>query len=232
MTPSDDPRVLPLTVTLDRPWLRVALPRPMRVLSWAPVGAGYLTTDQVLWREVRNADLTPDFDAESWFAAQMPPGAVGMLTSRDVGTWVEARAEVDGIRAHCVATLGLSNAESVGRRLPWHSADYGTINLLVALDAPLTEAAQLEALSIAVQARTAAVMEAGLDLATGIATGTGTDCVAVACVPGDLRYAGLHTAVGEATGAAVRRAIGQAATCWRSCRSVGGPNTARRERSA
>ncbi len=203
-----------MKVTLDRPWLRLHLPRPMRVLSWAPVGAGYLTTDRIFWREVRNSDLVPGFDVESWFAAEMPEGAVGMLTSRDVGTWVEAAAEVEGIRARCVATLGLSNAESVGRRLPWHSADYGTINLAVVLEAGLTEAAQLEALSIAVQARTAAVMEAGMELATGLATGTGTDCAALACEAGTERYAGLHTAVGEAVGAAVRQAIGQAARDW------------------
>ena len=103
-------------VTLDRPWLRMALPQEMRVLSWAPHGAGYTPADAILWREVRNADLTPEFDAEGWLAAQMPQGAVGMLTSRDVGTFHERFAEVEGVTAHCLATVGLSNGESVGRR--------------------------------------------------------------------------------------------------------------------
>ena len=70
------------TVTLDRPWLRMVLPAPLRVLSWAPFGAGYTTANAILWREVRNADLTPDFDAYGWFAAQMgerAPGAVGIV---------------------------------------------------------------------------------------------------------------------------------------------------------
>lgn len=205
-----------IAVALDRPWLTARLPLPMRILSHAPYGAGYRTTDTVLWREVRNADLTPDFAVEDWFAAQMAraPGAVGMLTSRDVGTWRQAKAEVEGIRAECVVTLGLSNAESVGRRLPWHPADYGTINILTATDAGLTEIAQLEALTIAVQARTAGVISAGLALATGQATGTGTDCLALACLPGQGRYAGLHTAVGEAIGACVRQAVEGAAADW------------------
>lgn len=203
-----------MSVTLDRPWLRMALPRPMRVLSWAPHGAGYLAAEAILWREVRNADLTPEFDAESWLSAQMPPRAVGMLTSRDVGTFHQARAEVEGLRAWCVVTAGLSNAESVGARLPYHSADYGTINLGIVLEAGLTETAQLEAMSIAVQARTAGVMEAGLRLATGLATGTGTDCIALACDAGPGRYAGLHTAAGEVLGAAVRQAVGQACKAW------------------
>ncbi len=201
-------------VTLDRPWLRMALPQEMRVLSWAPHGAGYTPADAILWREVRNADLTPEFDAEGWLAAQMPQGAVGMLTSRDVGTFHESFAEVEGVTAHCVATVGLSNGESVGLRLPYHSADYGTINIGLVTNAALTEAAQLEAMSIVVQARTVGVMAAGVSLATGLATGTGTDCVALACLPGQGRYAGLHTAVGEAVGAAVRDCLTRASQAW------------------
>ncbi len=50
-----------IAVTLERPWLVARLPAPWRVLSHAPHGAGYRVTDSVLWREVRNADLTPDF---------------------------------------------------------------------------------------------------------------------------------------------------------------------------
>ncbi len=206
-----------ITVALDRPWLEARLPRPMRILGWAPVGGGSVTADRVLWREVRNADLTPDFDAIAWFHGEMAcraPGAVGRLTSRDSGGWRAGGALVEGIRAHAVATVGLSNAEAVGRRLPWHPADYGTINLLVAVEAGLTEAAQLEALSIAVQARTVAVIEAGLQLATGLATGTGTDCVVLACDPGATPHAGLHTAVGEAVGAAARGAMTLAVADW------------------
>jgi adenosylcobinamide amidohydrolase len=98
--------------------------------------------------------------------------------------------------------------------LPYHSADYGTINIGLLTNATLTEAAQLEAMSIAVQARTAGVMAAGLELATGLATGTGTDCVALACLPGKDRYAGLHTPVGEAVGAAVRDCLTRASRSW------------------
>ena len=201
---------------LSRPWLIAHLPRPLRVLSWAPFRPGFVTATSVRWREVKNADLPLDFDVEGWFEREMStwPDAVGMLTSRDIGTYRLASATVDGITATCLATVGLSNAEAVGRRRPWHSADWGTINLCTAVDAPLTEAAQLEALSIAVEARTAAVMEAGLTLPTGTATGTGTDCAALACDPGEGRYAGLHTAIGEVIGAATRQAIAEAAADW------------------
>lgn len=205
-----------LAVEVTRPWLAAHLPRPMRVLSWAPFAPGFTQARHVVWREVRNADLTPDFDVDHWFAAEMArwPDAVGMLTSRDIGTYQRAEVTVDGIRAACLATVGLTNAEAVGRRRPYHSADFGTINLCTVIDAGLTETAQLEALSIAVQARTAAVLEVGLHLDTGLATGTGTDCAALACDPGEGRYAGLHTAVGEAIGAATRQAVAAAAADW------------------
>lgn len=207
-----------IAVGLDRPWLVADLPRPMRTLSWAPHRPGYAMASRIVWREIRNADLTEDLEVAPWFRAELQAAgqgdAVAMLTSRDIGTYRQASAEVAGIVADCVATAGLSNAESVGRRLPYHSADWGTINLAVAVAAPLSESAQLEALSVAVQARTAAVVAAGLMLATGPATGTGTDCVVMACDAGDLPFAGLHTAVGEAVGAAVLAAVTGAVDDW------------------
>jgi adenosylcobinamide amidohydrolase len=213
-----------IRATLRRPWLIADLARPLRLLSWAPHNAGFVTADRVVWREVRNADLPQDFDVERWFPQEVEragfAGAVGMLTSRDIGTFRQADVVVEGVAAACVATAGLSNAESVGARRPYHSADFGTINLAVAVDAALTEAAQLEALSIAVQARTAAVMAAGVDLPTGLATGTGTDCAVLGCDAGQGRYAGLHTAVGEAVGAATRMAVALAVADWTRWRAA------------
>jgi adenosylcobinamide amidohydrolase len=110
--------------------------------------------------------------------------------------------------------VGLSNAERVGHRRLVESAEYGTINLLAVADAPLSDAALVELLSIATQARTAAVMEHGPDLPSGRATGTGTDCIVVAAPPGAERYAGLHTEVGEAVGAAVYAAVASGVRDW------------------
>jgi adenosylcobinamide amidohydrolase len=209
-------------VTLQRPWLVASLPRAMRCLSHAPFASGYVMADRVAWREVRNADLAEGFDVGPWFADEMRahPGAVGMLTSRDVGTYRLESVEVEGVRASCLVTLGLSNAEAVGKRRPYHTADFGTINMCVAVDAGLTESAQLEAFGVAVQARTAGVMAAGLALPTGLATGTGTDCVVLACDAGDIGFAGLHTVVGEAVGACVLRAVTGAAQEWVRARGV------------
>ncbi len=116
--------------------------------------------------------------------------------------------------AFCLATVGLSNAERIGTRMDRSGKDWGTINVALHLDLPLSEAALLELMSITTQARTAAVMEARLDLPTGRATGTGTDCIAVAAPAGDTAFAGLHTPQGEAAGRAVHAAVRRGAQVW------------------
>ncbi|WP_323779776.1 adenosylcobinamide amidohydrolase [Leisingera sp.] len=207
-------------VTLERPWIEFDLGAEMRVLSWAVNRPGLVTARRILWREVRNSDLPPGLDVREWFAAELfarsGEDAVAFLTSRDVRRYCEATAEVEGICAHAVATVGLSNAERVGSRIDYSSRNWGTINVAVHLTHGLTHAGLIEAMSIAVQARTAAVMEAGITLPAGAATGTGTDCVAVAAPAGANPYAGLHTATGEAIGKAVYQAVRIGALEWKS----------------
>ncbi len=207
-----------IAVTLTRPFLIADLGAAHRVLSFAPWRPGFQTADRVVWREVRNADLTPDFDAESWYEAELAraghAGAVGLLTSRDIGRHCLRHAEVEGLRVSCLATVGLGNAERIGARLGRVLVDWGTINLAVKIEAGLTDAALLEAFSLAAEARTAAVLSVGLQTPQGLATGTGTDCIAVAAQPGMLAYAGKHTAIGEAVGRAVFDAVRSGAADW------------------
>lgn len=206
---------------LARPWLDWRLGAPHRVLSWSLTRPGLVRASRITWLEVRNADLPAGFDARAWLQAELAArgtaDAVAMLTSRDLGALETAQARVEGVTARCVATVGLSNAERIGRRLDRSGQDWGTINIAVVTDATLTEAALIEMLSIAAQARTAAVIEAGLDLPTGRATGTGTDCIAVAAADGDAAptaFAGLHTALGEAVGRACHDAVSRGARVW------------------
>ncbi|ATF18227.1 adenosylcobinamide amidohydrolase [Phaeobacter gallaeciensis] len=208
------------TVTLDRPWIEFDLGAEVQVLSWAVNRPGLVTARRILWREVRNSDLPCDLDVAEWFAGELVQrgceDAVAFLTSRDVRRYCEASATVEGISAQAVATVGLSNAERAGSRMDYASRNWGTINVALRLSEGLTHAALIEAMSIAVQARTAAVMEVGIALPSGTATGTGTDCVAVAAPAGATPYAGLHTATGEAIGRAVYQAVHLGALEWKS----------------
>ena len=207
-----------MSVTLDRPWLRFDLGEAHRVLSWSLTRPGFVKADTILWREVRNADLPEDFDVHRWLSEELvargDEAAVTMLTSRDLDAFETAEVTVDGVTAQCVATVGLSNAERIGTRLDRSGKDWGTINIAVRVDAPLADAALVELVSIIAQARTTAVMEMGNALPTGLATGTGTDCIAVAAPPGDAPFAGMHTAVGEAVGRAAYTAVHAGARIW------------------
>ncbi|MEI4262364.1 adenosylcobinamide amidohydrolase [Roseovarius sp. D0-M9] len=213
-------------VRLEAPWLEFDLGGEMRVLSWAVNRPGFVSARRILWREVRNADLPADLDVTNWLEhalkARHALDAVTFLTSRDIRHHHVSEVHVEDAIATAMATVGLSNAERIGTRLDLSGHDWGTINIALRLDAGqgrgvqngLTDAGLAEALSIAASARTAAVMEAGLDLPTGRATGTGTDCIAVAAAPGDINYAGLHTALGEAAGRAVHQAVAAGADEW------------------
>ncbi|AUR06000.1 adenosylcobinamide hydrolase (plasmid) [Phaeobacter inhibens] len=207
-------------VSLERPWIEFDLGAEMQVLSWAVNRPGLVTARRILWCEVRNSDLPRDLDVTEWFAGELAQrgceDAVAFLTSRDVRRYCEASATVEGISAQAVATVGLSNAERAGSRMDYASCNWGTINVALRLSEGLTQAGLIEAMSIAVQTRTAAVMEAGIVLPSGTATGTGTDCVAVAALAGATPYAGLHTATGEAIGKAVYQAVHLGALEWKS----------------
>lgn len=218
-----------MEIICARPWLVAELGGPHRVLSWSLTKPGFVTVQRVVWREVRNADLPEDFDALAWLREDMARAghgdAVGLLTSRNIERHHSREVQIEDEAAACLATVGLSNAERVGSRTGW-KYPAGTINLLVTVGRSLSEAAMIEVLSIAVEARTLAVLEAGF--ATGDdgapATGTGTDCIAIASpisspIPSlfggqEAHFAGKHTALGEATGAAVLAAMRAAVGEW------------------
>ena len=219
--PADPPA---FQLTHRPPWLIARFAAPQRVLSWALNRPGIQSTEAVAWLQVEDGDLPPEVDARTLLQARLAAAglgdALGLLTSRGLRHRRRSSHSCEGTHADCVVTLGLSNAERVGHRRAAgrQSAAAGTINLLCHVSAPLSEAALLEALSVATQARTTAVLERGYapDPALGPVTGTGTDCIVIACPrdgPG-LPYAGLHTAAGEAIGAAVLHATDEAMELW------------------
>lgn len=207
-----------MSLTYAAPWLDFDLGAEMQVLSHAPHRPGAVTARRILWREVRNADLPPCLDARQWLASELAArkagDAVCFLTSRAIAHHVIRAADAGISQAVAVATVGLSNAERVGHQMDRSGQSWGTINIAVQVNCGLTPEAMIEALTIVAEARTAAVIEIGLALPTGRATGTGTDCTAVAAPRGAASYAGLHTEVGEALGAAAYSAVLVGAQDW------------------
>ena len=211
--------------------LVVPLGAPHDVLSWAIVGGGRRVATDVVWREVVRGELGPEVDPPALLRRALAdvglPDAVGLMTARDVRTFDVAEVVDAGgaLRAQCVATVGLANALAAGDP-PGTPPDAhaGTINVCVSLSVPLTDEALLEALALAAEARTAAVLEARLPspLSGRPASGTGTDCIVVAApvVPGGgypaarFAYAGKHTRVGSVLGTAVRDAVARGIARW------------------
>lgn len=208
------------SIALDRPWLAFDLGGQMNVLSWALNRPGFVKARRIVWREVRDADLPENFDVQHWLSQELKDRgeakSVAFLTSRSIDRFHYVEAEVGNVKARALVTVGLSNVERVGYRRYAESASHGTINIAVQVNVGLGEAALLEALSIVVQARTTAILDAEVPLPSGAATGTGTDCVAIAAPSGEILFAGLHTEVGEALGRAVYEAVFDGAKAWQA----------------
>jgi adenosylcobinamide amidohydrolase len=199
----------PFSITLDPPFIVASFDEPQRILSWAMLRPGFQMTRRVVWLEVRNADLPDGMDAGEMVRKRIADAelddAVLLVTSRDIRRYRFIHVRIEGADVRCLTTVGLSNSERVGSRLHQPPPCAGTINTLVHVAGPLSDAAMIEAISIATEARTAAVLDSGVRRGGLKITGTGTDCIAVATPlgPDATLYAGKHTAIGEAIGAAV-----------------------------
>lgn len=211
---------LPFAISCRPPHLVASFDAPQTMLSWSLTKPGFQVARRVAWREVRNADLPAAEDPIDSIRRLMADSdladAVTLVTSRDIRRYHLAQSTVEDASAACLATVGLSNGERVGERCREPVWLPGTINILLHVSRSLSEAALVETVSIVTQARTAAILDADVRRAGAVVTGTGTDCIVVAAPTGGdaERFAGLHTAIGEAVGAAVYRAIREGAEVW------------------
>src|SRR5690606_2999127 len=139
-----------VTVAHDGDWLVARFAAPQRTASWAIIGGGVRRTTAVAWLRVRDRDLRPPVEPRELLRDRLAlrglAGAVGLLTSADVGRFADASHAWGDARARCVVTVGLGNALRAGDP-PGPAARIGTINLLCAVATPLTDEALFEALA-------------------------------------------------------------------------------------
>lgn len=199
----------PFEITLAPRKLVVRFREPLRCVSWAIVNGGFVMAPSVEWYFLRIDELRDVTDPRAYLAERIGPRSIGLLTSRREHAYVSDGSSV-------VATVGLSNALRVGDAPAPAAAS--TINALICCDERLTDEAALEALAIATEAKTAAVMDSGIrSVVSGrIATGTGTDCLVLACATEGppSYYSGKHTHVGHRIGDAVYKTIAEGITQW------------------
>ncbi|MGW9452535.1 adenosylcobinamide amidohydrolase [Streptomyces sp. NPDC055632] len=171
-----------------REWpLLVWVPGPgVRMVSSAVLGGGIGEREWVV-----NAQVPPGYDrldpvahlSELASDAGLSGPGVGLMTAASVA---DRRHAVDG-GAHAVVTAGIGvrgwaaapGAGGIAVPRP------GTINIIVSLPVPLTDAALVNAVATATEAKTQALVELGAD-----ASGTPTDAVCVAAPSADGNGAG------------------------------------------
>lgn len=202
-------------ITLTKEFLIVEFPRQHDVLSWAVLNGGRSRTSKIVWHQVRNYTLVKDVDPclylEHKLKSESINNAVCLLTSAEINRYIKVAKNFNEISAQCVATVGLTNALRVGDPPGEAYKPVSTINILVQLSVPLSENAFVEAISIATEARTAAILDSKIaSTQTHLpATGTGTDCIVIAAPTAESpnAFAGKHTALGHVIGASVYEAV-------------------------
>lgn len=179
---------------------------PLRVAASAPHGGGLATRRWILNAQVppSYARRDPDHHLRKLAVSLGLPGhGVGMLTAADVRSFVTTGD--DGVEV--VATVGLGEPEWAAvaprtERVPVRLA--GTINVVAVLPDRLSDAALVNAIATATEAKAQALFELGI-----AGTGTATDAVCIA-TPADGRaeaFGGPRSRWGSRLARAVRDAV-------------------------
>jgi adenosylcobinamide hydrolase len=200
--------------------------QPMRTLNSSPWGGGFGSHTCLMNRQVdKHYHASDPINEMNDFITReslSPSKTAGMLTAamvHDVGysslTWVDEGTE--GARGHAHdqlqvdawVTVGLGNKARAGAKRPAASLYPGTINSIVVINGRLTDAAMVNAVITATEAKTAALQTLGIQADGQPATGTTTDAVLIASTGrGRLHsYAGTATQLGNLIGRTVYEAI-------------------------
>lgn len=201
------------------------LPAGWRSISSAPVGGGLGPCSGILNAQVAAGYSRTDLEAHASELAQLA-GLTGpsntLLTAAEVAdaTWAidvppgavsevrDLRSPVPTVRVD--VTVGLrvptwAAAPPTGEDSEWHP---GTINIVVQVPVPFSDAALVNAVATVTEAKTQALVEAGVP-----GTGTASDAVVVACptpTPGSHPepFGGPRSPWGAAIARAVHVAVG------------------------
>ncbi|MGW3406246.1 adenosylcobinamide amidohydrolase [Streptomyces zhihengii] len=185
--------------------------RGMRMISSAPLGGGTGEREWVLNAQVppgyRRMDPAAHLASLARAAGATGPG-VGLMTAADVRArrW----AADGGVEALVTAGIGVRGWAAVPAPGEPGPCRAGTINIVVSVPVPLSDAALVNAVATATEAKVQALLDAGAD-----ASGTPTDAVCVAAarpVAGQLPepFAGPRSVWGARVARAVHRAVAEA----------------------
>ncbi|MFN8081112.1 MAG: adenosylcobinamide amidohydrolase [Kineosporiaceae bacterium] len=221
-----------------RPVLVRALPPGWRAISSAVLGGGLGPCGWWLNAQVSKHYHHPDpvaHAAELAASFGLSGPGVAMLTAADASRFTVA--DCDGVETVVTVGLGLpipaaatpqataleDYSPPVEGAVPEVHPAPGTINMLVAVPVALSDAALVNAVMTATEAKTQALVEAGVP-----GTGTSSDAVCIACPVGTVDDEGLYGGPRSAWGAriarAVHRAVADGTTDWTTQNPPGDPH--------
>jgi adenosylcobinamide amidohydrolase len=172
--------------------LIISFSRPLQVMSWSILHGGFRPQTAHIINQhmsVSSQENTPPETSLRQAVSRLGlrGTVVGMMTAANVRRYSFAKTTHDGLNAYALATARCSNLASVGDQADFMETKdsprrVGTINLILVVNYKFTHEAMLEAMAIATEAKVKALFELGLRSSTTgePATGTGTDCVAIA----------------------------------------------------
>ena len=186
---------------------------PLAVLSSAVVGGELDCARHIMNMQVPRGYACPspaaDLEAMAHELGIVEP-FVGLMTAANVE---QARVVVERdetMTVVAVVTVGLGNPVAAGVTEVFEAGP-GTINIILVVEAQLSQAARVNAVITATEAKTLALVEAGVRAPHGgPASGTSTDAIVIASTGRGISaaYAGPITPAGALIARAVRRAVG------------------------
>jgi iron complex transport system ATP-binding protein len=208
-----------LAVDVDAEAVVVRAERPLRAVSSAIVGGGLVQA-----RAIVNLHVPKGFQCAhserllDEFARRrfIPSPFVGLLTGAATDKAERAFERREALSVSAIVTVGLSNRSAAGRSAPavWCPS---TINTIVLVDAEPEDAALVNLVITATEAKTLSLAEAGISTREGgVVTGTSTDAVVVAATGRGrhCRFGGPVSELGWLVARAVKSALDAGVARW------------------
>jgi len=212
--------------------IHLALDRSHQILSSAVLNGGLTKAEHLLNVRVSNTSSCCQRADESLLQYSknltLDGTVVGMMTAASMKSFRLEKETFQGIDIVVLVTSGLSNPRHVGdhaehREMTTSETDVGTINTIVLTSASLTQAALVEAMMTATEAKTAALVDANIliPISQKLATGTGTDVITIVNGHGPtVQFCGKHVLFGEVLGRLAKAAVASSISWDSSNRKV------------
>ncbi|RFU67945.1 adenosylcobinamide amidohydrolase [Bacillus sp. V59.32b] len=186
--------------------IQLVAPMPLRTLSSGVTGAGFSWHHTFINRHVdQNYDCSDHIQEMKEYLLTrgfVPEETVGMMTAVNLHDVVYRFYQEEDISVFIVVTAGTGNAvDATSNKRISYKQTTGTINTWIFINGRLSEAAFVQSMVTATEAKVKALLDFGIkDPVTGTyATGTSTDSILIASIQQgtEVQYAGTITPLGN-----------------------------------